>query len=203
MYTCPKCDKEIRDIFNYCPHCGEYIDTIMALRKRSPEWWHGKAEALRGAAAILRAYEKHELGVLADTYELGYGGIFIEPVYKMLCGMSLELIFKGILIAQNKKIPRSHNLRDLAKSAGVGTPPETTTYLDLLTHAVKWEGRYPVPLTTAEWLQEGNLHADVSGSGKLSDIAKRVEFVVGWDAFDRVWKEAEQILFEQSRQEGE
>ena len=174
----------------------------MMLRKNSPEWWRGKAAALYGAAAIVRAYDNHEIGGLPDTYELGFGAIFIEPVYRMLCGMSLELIFKGILVARNEKIRKTHRLADLAKHAGINTSAATTNYLNFLTHSVTWEGRYPVPLTAEEWLDEGGLHSEISGSGKSKEILERKEAAIGWDAFDRVYKEAEQLLLEQKSRSG-
>lgn len=77
-------------------------------------WWYNKSCHLRAAATVLRvAPEICDYSNLAKT--LGSADAisdigFTEPVYEMLCGMSLELIYKAILVAKHENYPDSHDL---------------------------------------------------------------------------------------------
>ena len=166
----------------------------MAMRKASPLWWQGHAEALRTSAGVLWAYRSGELGQLSDHYERGYGAGFTKPVYLMLCGMSLEMLFKGVLAARRQKIPNTHRLLDLAHKVRMVTQPSTQTYLEVLTHSIIWSGRYPVPNTAQDWLEEGNLKAKMAGNGTFAEQIRRSEATTGWTAFDQVWMQAYTIL---------
>jgi hypothetical protein len=67
-------------------------------------------------------------------------------VYRMLCGMALELAYKAIAVAQGKQLLHVHNLVQLAEHAGVPLlKAKDIRLLHLLTECILWDGRYPVP----------------------------------------------------------
>lgn len=116
---------------------------------QDPQYWLNKAIALRSAAgAIWYCLEVEK----TETVVAKLGG---DPptdfrtgswqVYRMLCGMSLELLYKAIIVLSGEPVPKTHNLLDLANKAGEITTPKQAGILDLLTDCIVWEGRYPVP----------------------------------------------------------
>jgi hypothetical protein len=67
-------------------------------------------------------------------------------VYRMLCGMALELSYKAIAVVQGKNVLHVHNLVQLAEHAGVPLlKARDKRLLQLLTECIVWDGRYPVP----------------------------------------------------------
>ena len=108
--------------------------------------------------------------------------------------MSLEMLFKGILAARTQKIPNTHMLLDLARQVGMVTEASTATYLKMLTHSIRWTGRYPVPNTMEEWLSEGDIKAEIAGSGTFAEQVGRTDAATGWTAFDQVWIELNDML---------
>lgn len=63
----------------------------------------------------------------------------------MLCGMSLELLYKATIVAKGEAVPRTHNLLRLVDKAGDNVTRKEAGILELLTECIVWEGRYPVP----------------------------------------------------------
>lgn len=97
---------------------------IYERRKKIAIYWYNKASDLRGSAGALWA-SMDEARSNAIVKELGLGTGFnmkvaTPPVYAMLCGMSLELLYKAIVVAKgNEPNIKSHKLTDLASVAGL------------------------------------------------------------------------------------
>ena len=172
------------------------------MRANAPMWWYNKSCHLRAAATVLRvATEVCDYSDLAKT--LGSADAindiaYAEPVYEMLCGMSLELIYKAVLVAKHESYPDSHDLNDLAARAGINCTENIRNSLNLFTHAVIWNGRYPVPREKDEikYYKQQELRAKIGGSGNLSKVAERIECAMGLKAFNKLWTDAAELFFE-------
>lgn len=114
-----------------------------------PTYWLNKAIALRSAAAAVWFCVEVEkpanvVARLNATIPVDFTtGAW--QVYRMLCGMSLELLYKAIIVQSGERAPKTHNLLKLARQAGEYISPQQAGILDLLTDCIVWEGRYPVP----------------------------------------------------------
>jgi hypothetical protein len=114
-----------------------------------PAYWLNKAIALRSAAgAVWYCLEVENTDHV--TEKLG-GDPRVDfttgawQVYRMLCGMSLELLYKAIIVQNKEPVPKTHDLLILAEKAGDIVSPKEAGILDFLTDCIVWEGRYPVP----------------------------------------------------------
>ena len=65
--------------------------------------------------------------------------------------LSLELILKAIIQSNGNKPAISHNLIRLCKSAKLTLSSDRQATLEILSTALVWSGRYPVPNNEAEW----------------------------------------------------
>jgi hypothetical protein len=109
----------------------------------------------------------------------------------MLCGLSLELLFKALIIEDNHKPPTVHKLRDLSSKAHLTMSTEDLELLDLLTAHIYWAGKYPIPLGgEPEW----DRHVEQMNSALTSRVPnisiplfQRNERL-SWDDYTRVWK---------------
>lgn len=125
-------------------------EDIYSSHKQQSIYWYNKAADLRGSAGVLWSSMGDERSA-EIVKELGLGkGFRIEAatgsVYKMLCGMALELIYKAITVAKGKEPnTRSHKLTSLALDAGVSYLKDVEGLLDILSESISWDGRYPVP----------------------------------------------------------
>ena len=122
--------------------------------KNLSAYWFNKASDLHGsAAALYQAMEKSsdfpnvDYG-LSDEYSMS---IACPRVYSMLCGMALEALLKAIIIEKRMELRHSHNLNQLARDAGVTYPANDQKLLQILSEAIIWDGRYPVPKDEKNW----------------------------------------------------
>ena len=138
---------------------------------------------------------------ISSELKLGEGRSFnIWPVYLMLCGLSLELIYKAILVVKKQNVPSKHILKNLAKSAGIQSDRQKEDLLSILTEAIIWDGKYPVP--------KDDQHRKMA---KLSKIENRslVDYVewkgitipqpnnkLGWESFNELWTEANEVFWQ-------
>lgn len=117
--------------------------------KVTPLYWYNRSNDLRGSAAALLAASEPELSAaVAHKFDLGVGfdiGIASSSVYEMLWGMSIELMLKAIAVAQRKQVLTHHRLVDLASYVNVNLSPDEEALLSVLTAAIRWSGRYPLP----------------------------------------------------------
>jgi len=115
------------------------------------------------------------------------------PVYAMLCGMSLELLIKAVLIMQKEDVKPVHDLSALARHAEIPLDQAERGLLDLLTHYVVWYARYPVPRrNTAENVRElGRLideHLFEKASfGGLTIMSRRTPGPLDWQQYNSFW----------------
>lgn len=173
-------------------------------RKHAPLWWLNKSSDLRASAgALFLSMDEKQSDFIVEKLGLATGfcmSVAVWPVYLMLCGMSLELLYKAISVAKGDQVQTNHDLIDLAHVAGVETDEKTKTILQLLTESVIWEGKYPVPkdkhkesFYTANRLYNEVMYTKYRFHGCE---AQKPTHALNWESFNEIWLEANKIFWE-------
>lgn len=171
------------------------MGTYEQQKKESIYWFH-KASDLRGGAAVLWASMKSESREVATELGLGSGfrmDVALPLVYRMLCGMSLELLIKAIIVARGKEPETIHVLGKLATDAGIeGYTPEQRDLLQILTEAIFWDGRYPTPKKKAAWEKLSVLEkARLCDKEPIGDTGLEIltrNNALDWDSYSDLWR---------------
>lgn len=174
---------------------------------KSKESWHITARHLMGAAGTLWACKNEQRSTELVT-ELGLDTEFsmvhaLRRPYLMLCGMSLEVLFKAIVVAKGgKPDTRSHKLPELAKDAGVPLTQKQKGLLEVLSAYVYWAGRYPVPSISKYYaplakLERQHLFNTRKVSSTLFQVLPGTQ--LDWEHFHKLWKRAEKIYYQHER----
>jgi hypothetical protein len=160
-----------------------------------PILWLNEAHNLFYSAEVLYEFEsiknKHIFTKNAKFEEmfkdtLTNRGAFNYRTQRMLWAYGFENIFKGISLLKIKTsnpeirgVPiekiKSHNLRHLAKEAGLFLDENDTFYLGLLEKCSLWAGRYPLPTKDKQMYKK---RAAMKSSEELSERSFKI-----WDAY--------------------
>lgn len=189
-------------------HRANYWDQ---QRKQLSIYWFNKSSDLRGAAAAVWVSMDADVGKLVvERAQLGEGfsvNAAVYPVYAMLCGMALELIFKAITVQRGGKINQStHDLSEHLNPTGIKYAPKQVQLLRILSHSITWNGRYPVPkkegaMDDFQKLVRTNLceRVAITSSGKFT--ALRANGALDWESFSEIWGKACSLYFQLNRDE--
>ncbi|WP_437889795.1 HEPN domain-containing protein [Phytobacter sp. V91] len=160
-----------------------------------PNHWFNRASDLRASAHVLwLTMESKDI-----QKAMGYGGGFslgvaCYPVYHMLCGLSLELILKAVIVQKGLTSPNTHNLNQLASEAGAKAEGGRKELLKFYTSAILWTGRYPVPVNCDDkklldyWELVKNVLSDPVESTGILDM-RRNNDADSWVNFNAMFKE--------------
>jgi|SRR5665647_361500 len=167
-------------------------------RDSEPMYWFNKSSDLRASAgAIWYCIERKSDSTVTEELGLGNGfdmSLATWPVYLMLCGLSLELIYKSVIVAVNGKPTTGHKLNTLAKSAGIPLTKDEEGLLGILMQSIYWHGKYPSPLPkdhksiyNLSSLSTKYLTEHVPG---ISIDLRRTKspHPLGWDGFNTFWR---------------
>jgi hypothetical protein len=118
-------------------------------RKTIPQYWLNKSSDLRASAGVIW-YGIHSKQSSSIVNELGLEEGFslqvaTSPIFRMLCGLSLELMYKAICVAKRFNFGKTHALVDLGELAGLFFTEQEKGILTILTESVIWDSKYPVP----------------------------------------------------------
>lgn len=203
---CCKCGvilltNELKD-HGLCGFCAHYDDFIRY--GESGLSWHVAAWHLMGAAGALWACSTNDRSK-EIVGELGLETDFsmeqaLERPYLMLCGLSLELLFKAIVVEEGGNPMKHHDLRALASKANVKLTEKQKGQLDLLSEYITWAGRYPVsnkreafnkfPKLRFEHLL---LYERLPGSRV---VKMRAGSQIEWPHFHKLWRHIEKIYWQ-------
>ncbi len=114
--------------------------------------------------------------------------------------LSIELLFKAIIVAKGGIAPKTHKLFGLAGDAGVAFSNNQEATLEWLSEILKWSGRYPVPNKEKDWdhyldhVQERHIIREREGYVGITranpetfpSVKNREEL---WDLANRKWGE--------------
>lgn len=178
------------------------LKDVFTRKKEIANYWFNKSSDLMGSAGALwtsRNKERsdsivHELG-LGEGYSMDAA---VSPVYRMLCGMSLELIYKAIIVAKGNEIKPIHKLIDLASLAGVVVSDKDRGLLQILTEAVIWDGRYPVPKEKQSMDRLHSLIEDCLYDKKPfgPTYIMSPNNALNWDSFYQLWSNGCEVYWE-------
>lgn len=117
-------------------------------------------------------------------------GFYCWSTYKMLMGMSFELLFKAICIQMKSEVAHTHDLFNLSKYANVELTKEEVSILNILTEYIVWDGRYPNPKSKskleAHWKHENKVNNDHFKIGNLK--GQRRNNKLDFDPLARIWR---------------
>jgi len=166
--------------------------------------WFNKASDLHASAGALWMSMREDYSDIFAA-ELGFASQFnmsvaVWPVYMMLCGLSLELLYKAISVAKGEEVKPIHDLIQLANLAGIKTEGQSKKLLALLTESIIWEGKYPAPkdkrresFSTANNLYNQVMYTKCQHKGierqKPTDA-------LSWNSFNKLWVKASKIFWE-------
>ena len=157
-------------------------------------YWFDKSYDLKGAAAAIWS-TMHPPSSPSDREprpkrrRTQDGGVALGPVYWMLCGMSIELLLKALIVAQQQDPGKTHKLKQLAIKAGLQLDRRQQGLLDILSEAVIWYGRYPVPLEGAQMQRFHDLSLQyLYGPVRVGRFkVLRRNSALDWPFFDELW----------------
>lgn len=178
------------------------FNNVFERRQKLSAYWYNKASDLRGSAGALWA-SMHDANAYPNAEKLGLGQGFsftiaCSPVYHMLCGMALELLLKAIHVERGAEPKATHNLVVLCQDAAITLTDAQTGLLRILSEAIVWEGRYPVPKQETRFHQlsdlwDKHLFDQIPFSGTLK--LRRPNNNLGWESFNQLWE----LVFESYR----
>lgn len=162
-----------------------------------PWSWLWNASELRVAAAAVDLCNKQPK-MLPEPYRLdsGFSMFGAQRVLGMLCGLSLELIYKAIIVADGRDPEKfGHKLSDLAKDAGVTVTSKQDLLLSILSHSIEWSGRYPRPrrkqikqrIIALDALARKHLQAEKTEAAAAGRPPPDGGVAPRWEAFDELW----------------
>lgn len=173
-------------------------------RRNEPNYWYNKSSDLRAAAGVIWCSMETDVGKrVADHLGFGVGfdmGVACHPVFPMMCGLSLELVYKALCVVQRIDFRLNHNLLELADKAGIQIKDGQKSILQLYTSSVYWYGKYPTPSTAQsddyqrfidmywETLSEPD---STSSTLAMRRFTKRLD----WETFNSLWLPASDMFF--------
>lgn len=182
------------------------MDDIYDRRKKAPLWWYNKSSDLRASAgAIWFSMEKEQGEKVVENLNLGRGfsmEVAGFHVYKMLCGMSVELMLKAVIVAKGESIKETHNLIELSHIAGISYDNEGEWFIKLLTEDIIWAGRYPVPKKKEKMDKYNQLSCEYAHDASRIGSFKFYKYnnLYCWENFNQLWTvAAEAFRFEYNK----
>lgn len=175
-----------------------------------PNHWRNRAADLKASAGALW----HAMGSqdAAIAQELGYAegyrmGVACWPVYHMLCGLSLEVIIKAVLVRRGTDPTKieTHSFVKLHDALGLTMDGERAKLMAFYEASLVWAARYPTPRNASDdkLLSYYDLAAevltkpvDLGTSGILKFRASND--ATDWKHFSELWHSYE-ALFESYR----
>lgn len=126
--------------------CNEFYDLLRSqykLRNSTYAYWFNKSSDLLISAKVLWDAINIDSNLTVRCWSS----------YKMLMGLSFELLFKSVCIKENLTPKKSHKLSMLAEHAGVSLTLGEKKIFEVLTEYILWDAKYPTP-TKEECLQK-------------------------------------------------
>jgi hypothetical protein len=140
----------------------QFFTKLFEPNKNKPSTWGFTAWDLRAASEVLFETYRHNRD--EDGAPLNPEHERLEMPATMLFGFAVEDLTKGVLIKKHgdfdtakrevnslKSRAWSHDLQTLAIATGFQLSQDQKQWLETLTQAIKWAGRYPTSLRSDEY----------------------------------------------------
>ncbi|ANG62591.1 hypothetical protein A8C75_08915 [Marinobacterium aestuarii] len=98
------------------------------LQQGTAAYWHSKSHDLLVSARTLWLAMQENRNLEVSCW----------ATYKMLIGMSFELVFKAHCVGRKTDFRKNHKLSELASTAGISITDEEKSILDILTEYIIW-----------------------------------------------------------------
>lgn len=164
--------------------------------------WLFRADALKRAGDIIHPFYEQASGQFMELLRGGAGErasttdpqsvadeqasllrkMRLGEVWYLLLGLAIEDLAKGILVSKygaldsNKRFKhRGHNLSLLVEQCGVDLTQEDRDVLESLKKYVAWKGRYPVSLSSSDFVSSQGADGLHSKHERITTIYSRLE----------------------------
>lgn len=132
------------------------------IRQGTSAYWHNKSHDLLISARTLWLAMRDK-----KTLEIN-----CWSTYKMLMGMSFELLFKAHCVGANISFGATHNLVSLATTANFKALKDENGIFNVLSEYIIWDGRYPIPKNPQylenHWKNQNKILKDEKKLGSLT-----------------------------------
>lgn len=108
-------------------------DSQFEQMNENSDYWHSKSCHLKDSSKVL-----WDVWSNGSSFDSG-------DTYRMLMGMSFELLFKSFIVGRKLEIKQTHNLEELAGLAGLTLNQKEINIFAHLTGYIYWQGKYPTP----------------------------------------------------------
>lgn len=192
------------DFFEYQRQLASKLSLVE--ERNHPNHWYNRSSDLHASARVLwlamhGALNEQE-GEKVHPTGFSYS-IACYPVYFMLCGLSLEVIIKALLVQSGLNLDqiKTHKFDKLLQLLNQPTDKKTRKLLLLYEAKVVWEGRYPVPNNASDQglKDHWKLSSEVLTSPvhKFGTLEMRQSNGAGdWDNYHALWRSfADQFKF--------
>lgn len=169
----------------------DYYDADFKRRKMEPMYWFNKSSEMRNSAGALWFALSNTDDVnewLKLNCNIRSGADY--SAFDMLCGLSLELIYKAVIVSKKRPPPdNTHDLNRLRVLADIKATEKEAAILDIYTHAIYWQAKYPVAKKSEYHrnyvkLVDDNLYESIPG---LNPKIRKPNNAMGWELFFKLW----------------
>ena len=172
-------------------------ESSLLAQSKHPNHWHNRAADLHASAGVLwHAMTKGRESIPKDLgFVPGFDlAVACWPVYWMLCGLSLEVVMKAVLVQRGIKEESfaKHGFPNLHRLLGETPSQKERDLFRFYDASLLWAGRYPTPknATASQLLSYWDL-ADTVLTEPVKHI-KGIELRQGngvgdWESFHSLW----------------
>ncbi|WP_372739788.1 hypothetical protein [Neptunomonas sp.] len=157
-------------------------------RKENPTYWHNKSHDLFVSARTLWNAMQENRGLEVNCL----------AAYKMLLGMSFELLIKAHCVGSGVKFADTHDLAALARTANFPISNDENGILKVLSEYIIWDGRYPVPKKAQHlenhWKNQKKVLNDKEKLGSLTVLFSNDK--LDFEYFLPIWRKYSDLFME-------
>ena len=118
--------------------------------------------------------------------------------YKMLMGMSFELLFKAHCVGAGNSFRATHDLCELATTADFTVSKQEAGIFRVLSGYIIWDGRYPIPKMPNQlenhWRLESDVLSDAEGVGDFSTVVLNEK--LDYENLLPIWRKVSDLYLE-------
>jgi hypothetical protein len=165
----------------------ETVGLTHEVLKLNPDAWFRVASSFHAAVVVLEEFSDR---IPSDS----------RP-FALNAALSLELIFKAVLVKKNRPIPddsRGHDLLTLCELAEVTLSNDQRLTLELMTQELIWFARYPVSKRPEKFDQFYDeileKHIIRTKSGNVHSVRANPKTFSNFENYEKIWRSAVEEL---------
>ena len=158
------------------------------MRQETPAYWHNKSHDLLVSARTIWNAMRENKGLEINCW----------ATYKMLMGLSFELLLKAHCVGAGIGFANTHDLVALARTANFSISNNESRILKILSEYIIWDGKYPVPKNAqhleSHWKNEGNVLNDKKKVGNLTVLVSNDK--LDFENLLTIWRKYSDLFME-------